>query len=500
MPGRQFDRPRVSIDVDGRRLGPDYMGLVESIELHQVWDGADQLTLQMRAWDDVRNDQVVIGERVLAPGTSIVLHAGYGAEMHTVGRYDVVRHQPTYGPSRPPSVMIEAHDGFARLMHDQWPGDYGQPPTYTDVAKILARKYGMGLAADTSSPIQYMTRLRRRRRRRHGKTTTTTSEVQQRIVKNAGDTDAKMIKLLAGMAGFLVPKVRYIAPTSPEAAWLAETHQVTERLSGRDVLLFHRLDVQRQLSAPGVIRFDRREHAGIPSTLLSFAPDQNTSDVPTAVRVTGVVAGPPKEIMTVEAEVVGPALLQERSALLLRASRASDPSEAARLREKALQIGDQVAVTRVERTTAPHTQAQRQAAANAGATILEVLSDTAKATMAYDVRSGRRVQTMRREAVRGTVLAGSAGDLERLARAWLQSRLQLLTTASAASRDTPGLERVRPNQVHEFVGMGPTYDGVYLVLEATHVWTGEGHRVNMRLQRVAEDPTTVRSSAASEGS
>ncbi|MGB0684937.1 MAG: hypothetical protein ACPGQD_01915 [Planctomycetota bacterium] len=436
----------------------DYLRLIDSVELHQVWDGADALTLNMRGWDEHDADYRVVGERIFAPGAQIIFRAGYGGVLRTLGRFTVVRPQPDFS-EQGVTVSIQAYDGFHLLMDDTYPGHYGAPPTYTDVALAIARKRGMGVVADVSKPIPHEKRKRRRRTRRGRKTKT----VGTVIVKNAGDTDAKMVKDLANYSGFASPKVRYVETGSPEARALADTHEVVEGLTDRDVLFFRQLKLSRQKAEAERYKLTYSRRGGL-STLSKFRPDWDASAVPQAVRVTGFVRKT-KQVHVVEASITTDELRRTGATgpttITGRATRRFSKQEAKDFKK-----------------------------GNVPVAVIEILGDK-KPTKAYSPADGGEVQTMRRETLRAMPIVATLEELEGIARGWLELRSDLHITATAVVRDVPGAETFYPFRVYETEGLPAEYEGNYLVKSARHVWSGNGHTVDLQLDKVAEIPPGV---------
>jgi len=503
-----YDSARFSIEVqDGGTLSPlpsGYASLLQDVELDQVWDGADELRLEFAGMDDDRNLRV-IGERVLEPGTSLVLRAGYGRSLHAMGQFTVGSHEAAFTEDGP-AVTVIATDGFRRMMDDTWPsvlsglkrsgttGKAQRASTWTDAAKVLARKFGFGFVADVGPRIPEKTRYRRTRKgKKKGRRR---RKVRDVIIKNAGETDASMIKHIAGFAGFMHPKVRYIEGTSELAKQLARDHAIAEALDNRDVLFFRAANIQRQLREVGSLKFRYRRKSGAPATLSEFAPTWDTDEVPVAVRISGIVGeGKRREVVTVEAELVGPEQYRRRSALLRQAARAKDPAKRRELEAEARGLKGEVSITRVRRSRA--TKKDRKAYVNAETALIEVLENERKAGReldwsANDPRRRRKVQTMRRETIRRTFVVRTTDDLEKMARAWLLTRLQLHQSATADSSNIPGLELVYPQQVHELEDVSPEYDGLWMIMKSTHRWTDDGHECSMLWERVADLPSRVR--------
>ena len=341
-----FKRPVFALEVEdpstGERteLADDILRLISQVRLNQVWDGASELTLEMRAWDEYKAAYKVVGERVLDPGTDVIFRAGYGRKLTTLGRFTVSKVEASFPQDGVPHVTITAFDGFKRFVDNLWPGDYGEAAgtkdlkrgkdddektrRWSDIAAILAEKYGMGLAADRSPFIPRKVRKGRRKKLVAQEvvlsSTVKVKRMQQLLdatgkpvyeedveigakhaVKNAGDSDAQMLKHMAGYAGFLAPYVRYVdssnqadliewgytgPPTAGEETPFDILRNVPER---GDVLFFHSANLKRQEHRAGRFAFRWRGRDGKPATLASFEPTWDTASLPTAVRVHGLV-------------------------------------------------------------------------------------------------------------------------------------------------------------------------------------------------------------------
>lgn len=522
----------LSLEVQGPDGGPyiplkdDYFELIQSISVHQVWDGADELTIEMQAWDEFKADYAVLGEEILAPGNSIIVRAGYGTADHTIGRFDVIQHNPSFPSGDPPKVAITGFDGFHLLMDNNWPGDYGGRSkrdrrgggikTYTDVMIIMARKYGFGLVADRSIDIPLRSKKVRVRKRavrtvpetKDGKTKLVTKSVvlkdafgkpiyqtktkKSRVVKNAGETDAKMVKDMAGYAGFLSPKVRYVERLAP--AVVAKYDHV-EGTTKNDVLFFEAANLQRQQSRVGSFNLVYARRDDQASTLSNFEPQLSTKEIPTAVRVHGVLRVPVgkkgkkrKRVVTVEAELTEPEQIRKRANLLRRAARESDPTKKAELLAEADKIGSRITVSKTTRKLSGKRD-KKKYKGTAGTAMIDILGKDRKPTKEYDYQKKRKVQTMRRETVGATIVANNDGELEAIARGWLMARLSLYITASGDLENVAGSHTLYPNQVHALRGLPWEYEGPYMIRECRHTWAPQvGHTVSFEMQKVAEAP------------
>ena len=459
-----------------------YPSQVQMVELSDPCDGADTLMITMFARHPDNGEIVGVDDTYRRDGTSLKLRAGYGDDLITMGRFTITKIEVESPPTEEAVATITAFDGFQRFMLDTYPGDYGnEVKTYSDVALTMARKYGMGVAADTSIPIPHRTRTRRKR---NGKKV----KVKSRVIKNAGDTDAKMIKHLAAMSGFLSPKVRYVEAHSTLARQLKKNHDIVEAVDNRDVLFFRRLDMRRQIQerSSESFLFNARPEGDGMVTLTAFKSGVDTSNLPAAVRMTGIVEGPPKEVVTVEAEVTGAAEIAERTALRRQAALTQDPQERSDLLERADALDSKVRVREVNRVRFKRTK-KRNKVQNAEAVLIEVLDQERKPVIEYSHRAKKRVQTLRRETIRSTMVVASGSNLNAMAKAWLQGRLELHHIATATVANIAGLETLRTNQIHEFRGVNERDDGYWVIMSANHICTRDaGHTVSLALKRIPD--------------
>ncbi len=467
--------------LDGNRsfyIRDDYRRLVDSVEVHQIWDGADELSITLRAWDERSADFVVVGQKILAPGRNIILRMGYGGRRYAVGKFTVVEHQPQLGPK--PAIRVVAYDGLAKLQDRHWPGYYGTPATYTDLVVKIAAQYGFGLIADASRPIPHRVKRRRKRGKGRGITSGTVTTV---FAKKAGDSDLKMLKLVADAAGFLWPKVRWIDAGSREYSMLQGTELAQSKSTasmwpvvridggassrGREVLVFERANRRRQSFGQTELLFELRRIGGDDTgTLTQFNPRLVTQNVPQSVRVTGITPDG-KRLMRVTAEFVDAELIREG-------------------------LTGRVAVTEQHErvlTKQDRKKFQRQEVA-----LLEILGEKDR-VVERDFRTGKTVQTLGAQVLRQMPVVRDAADLRGIARGWLLARIGSMQTADSEARDTPGLETLYPNQFHSIGGVPEEYIGLWMVREVTHRLQRTNHVVSTQWQRIGEIPAQTRETA-----
>lgn len=456
FPDPRFLNPVYSLEVDGIPVKQDYLRLLESVSIEQHWDQADAMTLSFVAWDERLADYKVVGEKIFAPGRSVVVRAGYGSPNHVMGRFAIQPHRFNDSGGKP-TLEVTGFDGFARFVGGTDPADYREANTFTDVAFAVASAHGMGIVADDSIEIPRKLRKRRSRRR-------TEEPNAPRLQKPAGDTDAKLLKLCAAYAGFAAPEVRYLAFNNAELTVLEQSHDIVvaahwleAKGTGGDVLFFRKYDRRRQAEVEaGPYIFHRRRNDGFTSEIISFTGDHMAGDIPQSVRVSGL-SEDGKRVITVEAK------LRDRQSLLLGDTRQIVIED---ISEKRLGKED------------------REKFKDPAAVVIETLSDQ-KPVKRFNPQTQRREEVIGRETVKTETLRG-IGNVEEYAKAWLQEKLDMLTTARATLRNTRGLELVRPQQSHRFEGLPPEYEGWYRFRVCTHTWSTDLHTVQVTAQKTSD--------------
>lgn len=430
-----------ALEVNGIPLPSAYVQLIKQIQLTESFDGADQLTVEMKAWDEDRGQFRVVGENVMGPGSSIVLKTGYGANLRDRGRFDLNRFEPSFGAAEP-SVSLVGYSGLSRLMKNEQPWDFGRPKTYSDAVRMLGARYNMAVEADPSGDIPYKVKqLKRRKRKRNG--TRAQFSQRQKLIKRAGVNDLTWLKWMASSANFYWPRVVY--------------------KNGRDTLLF-----QAPSSARQRVQTDRRIWRYVTpgedaqQTLLSFNPTLNLSNLPRAVRVTGNAND--GKVHVVEAEIVGQDILRSG--------------------ESAIRIS--------LRDSRPITKQERQLFTRPGALVLDVLG-AQSATTEYNPIKKRKEQMLGREVVKSAVLINNIGDLEAIARGWLRARLQLFCTGDAEFDNVVDSDLITPHQAHKVDGVSNEYLGWWMVKSVTHVWApAAGHKASARVQKLQSVPANMK--------
>ncbi len=432
-----------ALKVNGVMLPTAYVQLITQIQLTESFDGADQLTIEMKAWDEDKGTFRVVGENIMGPGSSIVLKTGYGANLRDRGRFDLNRFEPSFGAE--PTVTMVAYNGLSRLLKNEHPWDFGRPKTYTDAVKRLGAAYGMAVEADPSGDIPYkVKKLRRRKRKRAG--TAARFSKRQKLIKRAGTNDLTWLKWMASSAGFYWPRVVY--------------------KNGRDTLIFQSPSSARQRfqANPRVWRYvtpgdDAQQ------TLRSFQPTLNLSNLPRAVRITGNASD--GQVYVVEAEIVGEDILRSG--------------------ESAIRIS--------HRGSRPITKQEKDAFTRPGSLVLDVLGSQS-ATTEYNAVKKKKEQMLGREVVKSAMLISNVGDLEAIALGWLRARLQLFCTGDANFDNVVDSDLLTPHEAHKIEGVSNEYLGWWMIKSITHTWApAAGHTAQAKVQKLQSVPANMKAVA-----
>ncbi|MGE0229462.1 MAG: hypothetical protein AB7U23_13245 [Dehalococcoidia bacterium] len=468
-PDPRFPAPVFALEVDGTRVREDVLSLLKRVQVNQNWDGADEITLQLRAWDEHDARFRIAGEQVFAPGRSVVLRAGYGTADHVVGRFSILPHALDLSSSASgATVTVSGFDGLERLMGGQDPRDLRTAKTYTDCAEAVALEYGFGIVSDAGGEVPTEARSRRNRRGE-------TSEVAPSIRKRAGDTDLRFLKLMAAHNRFESPKVRYVEQNSPLLEIYRRNHDrvvqstnLGSGLAGGDVLMFRRFNVRRQEAAeagPWVFRYQRDDL--VPASLSSFNANWNGARPALAVRVSGRT--PDGRIETVQARV------RDRQALLAGST-------------------DAVVIEQVDTRRAM--AKDRQTLGVHGQVLVEILGEL-RPVKRYNPQTKRREEVIGRDVIRETLQVNDVGGLHAYARDYLIARMSLFITASMTAANLPGLHRLYPNQGHRIEGVPDEYVGWYRTMNVTHIWMPNGgtHTVTATVEKLADVEPTITAEA-----
>ena len=457
----QYDPPVYQLTVGGMELKDDYLRLLTSVSVHQHWDMADKITLRFRAWDERLAEYLIVEDELFNPGNDILLRAGYGVADHVVGRYTIMPHRVNLAAGAGPEIEIVGFDGLARLVEGQDAANYRSETTFTDVAVALAEAYDMGYAVDESGDIPK--RLRKRRIRSRD-----VMENDPQLVKPAGDTDVKLVKLLAKYVHFEGPKVRFVESGSSRADAISRSHDRANvkpddrevGASGGDVLFFRDGYVDRQAEmgdGPFIFRYQPGEgDAGYPASVLSFTGSWMEHPAVTSVRMTGL-SEDRKKLVTVEASIVD---------------------------KKGLLSGQSAGVQVTKTSERKSRRRDRDALKDLGQVNIEILS-ARRPVKQKNPDTGRREMVFGREVVR-TETVMNIVDIEEYARNYLRERLVTTLSGNATLAMTPGIERLYPNQRHQFIGLPFGYNGQYRLSSVTQQWKAGQHTTSVAMEKESD--------------
>jgi len=432
--------PQVAFVVNGTQLPPSIMSRINRIELTETCDGADILQINANAWDEIRAKFILLDDKVLFPGNSVELWAGYGAatvgdaDMVCKGRFDLLTRQPDY--SNEVTVQFMAYDSLRKMMDNTEARVFHSFQRDSDVVIELAHEYGWDVD-EVPTPSSPLPNARSSTSRNRKKALVATRRVPGDRVKPVGMTDLAWIKKMAECFGYQYPKIKYDPAT------------------GRETLLF-------RPPASGPDDWSQTFRYMTPgmghSDLIRFAPSFNISDAPTGVEILGwdKKKGRPFRVIA----TVSPA--QKIDVKFDEDVRVDDKIEKAIVSGGELRLSilgsspEQVGLRRVKsggKTWSP----------------LKEVPDVLTSTMLPALSSNRE-------------------SLEAFAIQWLTERLAAWWTAEFTLQNQPGIHLVDSDQVHQIRGVAPMDEGWYILLKATHVWENGIHTVDCQAQKLIEAP------------
>jgi len=244
-----IDAPAWDLLINGRQLPRDRRPFVRSISVEATIDGADELTIEVDAFDSAQRKYIFLGEDLLAVGNQVVPRFGYGNELLGLQRFYLVREEGHFPDGGTPTATIRGYSFEHYLAEGKAPRVFPASMTDADIAKALAAEYGLTV---TSSSVE------------------TTGRRQSGRVKEKGKSDLEFLQGLAAANGFGPPVIRWDEKTGQEVL-----HFRTQSLANQDSKATFVYDVWAAGSDL---------QAG---NLLSFDPVMNLAGVPTKIEITG---------------------------------------------------------------------------------------------------------------------------------------------------------------------------------------------------------------------
>jgi hypothetical protein len=419
------------------------MSRISTIELTQTCDGADILTIDANAWDEIRCKYVLLDERVLFPGNSVELWAGYGgaarvgnSDLVCKGRFDIINRDPDYEPDGV-TVRFIAFDGLRRMMDNTQARVFHGFNRDSDVVIAMAKEYGWDVdnVPTPASPLPASTAHTRRAKKT---AVVQTKNVPGDRVKPIQMTDLAFIKKMAECYGYQYPKIKYDPQTR------------------RETLVF-----RPPASGPDdwTQTFRYRAPGTGASDIISFQPSFSISDTPTGVELLGwdKEKGRPFRVIATVSQS------QKIDVKFDEEYRVDDKIE------KSIRSGAELRLSLLGSST--EQVALRRVVVDGKAwSPLKEVPDVLTTSMLPALRTDREY-------------------LEAFAVQWLRDRLAAWWTATFSLENQPGIHLLDSDQVHELRGMAPMDEGWYILLSAKHTWSDGKHVVDCSAQKLIEDPS-----------
>ena len=462
--------PVCDLLVDGRPLPLDVRRLIQSIAITGPADGAKQLDVVLQACDNAQTGYRVIDERLLFPGKTIVVEAGYGKKRVPKGRFKVKTHRTKYG--NPPTVVVQAYDGLAALLEGTDALLFEGKTSNSEVVEALLReKYPtMGWYIADSPP-------------REGDR-----------FKAVNDTDLQFVKVMAEADGFAYPRVW--SREQYEYAW-GQNQQSGRRLPEGSANIRDEMLIYAPLSDVFALSPQLRLAYSLPNKGGDWASldiDFSTDGIPTAVEVYGVtraLGGLQVAKIVVEITADGP---EVKSVEPMTGDKWSTQEK---IKDK-VSSGTALCIYALS-------DAKRVVATGGTYQYHSGGGEVIKGTQTYYTKKGKeKTRTVKRRTATGEivtkaseasvreVLAGYTIETDQdaldFAKKWLQARAASYLVAKGTLKNIPGIEGMDTAQVHEIVGVAELHAGGYATLDVDHKWTREGgHDVSVAAQKLIEE-------------
>lgn len=271
-----LDGPRWELEIaPGQFLSPALKSMIGRVTVEATVDGADELQVEARSWDEVRARYLWQPGEPLGSGSAVVVWGGYGRSFAPLQRFVIPRRGTREDAGGASKKQIVGYSAEASLV--AWEGSrvFGTDTTDGQIAAAIARDHGFYTDATTVDDTPARSHAR---------------------VKKKGTSDWDFLRGLAFSNGLGSPWVRW------------------DPVRGANVLYWRKTRLEDQAE---MITFRLRRTDGLPSTLLKFSMDYSTADVPTAVEVSGwdpVRGEPMRVVVTIDSPGQSPGLYTGRPA------------------------------------------------------------------------------------------------------------------------------------------------------------------------------------------
>lgn len=426
--------PHVGLVVNGTPLPQSTMGWISDIDLLQTCDGADILTINANAWDEIQGTFRLLDERGLFPGNKIEVWADYGnVNAICKGKFTINTRKPHYGPDGV-TISLIGFDGLRSMMDNTQARCFEKVNRDSEVITKVAEIYGFAgdvlptpVGIPENAPVYAPKRTKK-------KAVEPTPILKGDRVKPVGMTDLAWLKGIAETWGYAYPKIRYDAKKKNE------------------ILVF-------RPPADGVDEWSQtfwyvKPGAG-KSDIITFDPEFSVADAPTGAELLGwdpVNKRPFRVVATMSA--TGPLVTWDYDV---------------RLDEK------------IEKEI------------KSGASLrLSILGSSVEKIKTQKVTISNKTWNPEKE-VRTPVWMGlvrapevvSEPILTAMVERWLIDRQAAWWTCTFTLENQPGIHLLDSDQVHEIRGVCPMDEGLYIILEAHHRWSAEGgHTVACKAQKL----------------
>jgi uncharacterized protein len=144
--------PGFRIRIDGADLASELVPQILSVEVDQYVDGADAFTIGVNIWDSQTQDFQWLDDGTFAEGRALEILAGYGEDLQSLIRGEIVALEVEYGSESSPVLHVQGYDRLHRLRRGRRTRTYVNIKD-SEVAERIAREMQLQAQTDDSGLV-----------------------------------------------------------------------------------------------------------------------------------------------------------------------------------------------------------------------------------------------------------------------------------------------------------------------------------------------------------
>ena len=144
--------PGWKIRLDGAEISPEVVPDILSVTVEQHVDGADSFNVAVNVWDSEAQDFQWLDDGTFAEGGELEVLAGYGEDLESLIRGEIVALEIDYGADTAPVLEVQGYDKLHRFRRGRRTHTYVNVKD-SEIAQNIARDMQMDAEAVDSSIV-----------------------------------------------------------------------------------------------------------------------------------------------------------------------------------------------------------------------------------------------------------------------------------------------------------------------------------------------------------